>query len=347
MTTLQGRQASINRSCRPYAVQRRAESPRIPAFRAAGALRPALRDLRPPHGLSGRSTRVGTDRRLPTRHRPEGAAMIAMKRWHVEVFLGERDRQAYADAGQHTELGDHLPGVGRARPNPNDHDVPEIGDEVAVAGVLSDLGHRLLLTAAQDIEQVTNEPVRLTHRGIRHDDDEEPVAGGSRCHRSTGTTCAGCRSCGRVSRSRSAARPTRTSWARSCPGWIRPWGRTRHQPPRPAAAAHPRPARGRDPVAVPLRLLGFALSRCPAVRATKRSPRRTPTQSWRSGYRCRSGQRSPRSPSPRPRTRRADGAPAAAAASARGALRARGYTVAGPTIRDGAIVLAELACADE
>lgn len=89
--------------------------------------------------------------------------MIAMKRWRVDVFLGEQDGHTYAEARLHTELGDHLLGVGRARLNPHDYDVPEIGDEVAVARALTDLGHRLLITAAQDIEQVTNEPVRLTH----------------------------------------------------------------------------------------------------------------------------------------------------------------------------------------
>jgi hypothetical protein len=89
--------------------------------------------------------------------------MIAMKRWRVDVFVGEQDGNTYAEARLHTELGDNLLGVGRARLNPNDYDVPEIGDEIAVARALSDLGHRLLITAAQDIEQITAEPVRLTH----------------------------------------------------------------------------------------------------------------------------------------------------------------------------------------
>jgi len=89
--------------------------------------------------------------------------MDVMKRWRVEVFLGEHDGQTYAEARLHTELGDHLLGVGRARLNPNDYDIPEIGDEIAVARALTDLGHRLLITAAQDIEQVTSTPVRLTH----------------------------------------------------------------------------------------------------------------------------------------------------------------------------------------
>ena len=87
--------------------------------------------------------------------------MTAMKRWRVEIFLGEDDGRTYAEARLHTEIGDHLIGIGRARLNPSDHDIPEIGDEVAVARALVDLGHRLLITAARDIEQVTDEPVRL------------------------------------------------------------------------------------------------------------------------------------------------------------------------------------------
>jgi hypothetical protein len=89
--------------------------------------------------------------------------MIAMKRWRAEIFVGEQDGHTYAEARLHTELGDSLLGVGRARLNPDDYDVPEIGDEIAVARALTDLGHRLLITAAQDLEQVTSEPVRLTH----------------------------------------------------------------------------------------------------------------------------------------------------------------------------------------
>ncbi len=87
--------------------------------------------------------------------------MTAMKRWRVEVFLGESEGQTYAEARLHTEIGDHLIGVGRARLNPHDYDIPEIGDEIAVARALTDLGHRLLITAAQDIEQVTHERARL------------------------------------------------------------------------------------------------------------------------------------------------------------------------------------------
>jgi hypothetical protein len=59
----------------------------------------------------------------------------------------------------HDETG--LIGVGLARLNPADRDMPEIGDELAVARALSDLGHQLLEAAAGDIEHITHQPVHL------------------------------------------------------------------------------------------------------------------------------------------------------------------------------------------
>jgi hypothetical protein len=89
--------------------------------------------------------------------------MTAMKRWNVEVFIGEDQGRTYAEARLHTETADGIVGVGRAKLNPEDRDIPEIGDELAVARALSDLGHRLLVVAAGDIQQATREKVRLTH----------------------------------------------------------------------------------------------------------------------------------------------------------------------------------------
>jgi hypothetical protein len=83
------------------------------------------------------------------------------KRWTVDVFINEIDGRTYAEARLHTDDDTHLIGIGRARLNPDDEDIPEIGDELAVARALNDLGHRLLLTTAADIEAVTDEPVRL------------------------------------------------------------------------------------------------------------------------------------------------------------------------------------------
>lgn len=87
--------------------------------------------------------------------------MTAAKRWNVEIFLGEQDGRTYAEARLLTELGDRLVGVGRAKLNPDDRDVPEIGDELAVARALTDLGHKLLVAAAGDIRQVTGQPAKV------------------------------------------------------------------------------------------------------------------------------------------------------------------------------------------
>ncbi|HET8660472.1 MAG TPA: DUF1876 domain-containing protein [Micromonosporaceae bacterium] len=88
--------------------------------------------------------------------------MRVINRWVVEVTVGEEDGRTYAEAELHDDIGNHLVGTGRAVLNPSDEDVPEIGDEIAVARALSDLGRRLLDTAAMDIESITHEPVRLS-----------------------------------------------------------------------------------------------------------------------------------------------------------------------------------------
>lgn len=87
--------------------------------------------------------------------------MKTLRRWTVEVFVGEEDGRTYAEASLRDDIGNHILGTGRAKLNPEDHDVPEIGDEIAVARALMNLGHRLLNTAAEDIESMTHEHVVL------------------------------------------------------------------------------------------------------------------------------------------------------------------------------------------
>ena len=89
--------------------------------------------------------------------------MSETKRWTVEILIGEDDGRTYAEASLRTEVGDELTGQGEAHLHPDDFHVPEIGDELAVARALNDLGHRLLVTAAGDIQQVTNKDVTLSH----------------------------------------------------------------------------------------------------------------------------------------------------------------------------------------
>lgn len=87
--------------------------------------------------------------------------MTEVKRWSVTVDIDEHDGRTRAVARLHTRDTDRLVGVGLARLNPADKDVPEIGDELATARALSDLSHHLLNAAAEDIEQITHMPVHL------------------------------------------------------------------------------------------------------------------------------------------------------------------------------------------
>ncbi|GAA3293256.1 DUF1876 domain-containing protein [Dactylosporangium vinaceum] len=88
--------------------------------------------------------------------------MPVSKRWTVEVLIGEDHGNTSAVARLDTKDGTHLVGTGQARLNPADDDIPAIGDELAAARALSDLGHRLLLTAAADVAAVAEQPVHLT-----------------------------------------------------------------------------------------------------------------------------------------------------------------------------------------
>lgn len=88
--------------------------------------------------------------------------MKETKRWTVEVTIGGTEGRTYAKASLRTEVGDDISGTGEAQLHPDDLDIPEIGDELAVARALNNLGHRLLVMAAGDLKQITNQEVTLT-----------------------------------------------------------------------------------------------------------------------------------------------------------------------------------------
>ena len=81
--------------------------------------------------------------------------------WSVRIDIGEHDGQTRAVAHLHTRDTDRMAGFGSARLNPADPDVPEIGDEIAVARALADLARRLLDAAGGDLEEVTRSPAHL------------------------------------------------------------------------------------------------------------------------------------------------------------------------------------------
>ncbi|WP_116951542.1 DUF1876 domain-containing protein [Jiangella endophytica] len=87
------------------------------------------------------------------------------QQWTVEVVIDEHhdDRMTHAEARLQAPGRPATAGVGRARRNPDDPEVPRIGDELAVARALFDLAHQLLDVAAGDIEVATHEKAHL-HR---------------------------------------------------------------------------------------------------------------------------------------------------------------------------------------
>jgi hypothetical protein len=87
--------------------------------------------------------------------------MDTVTSWTVTVDIDEHDGHTRAVARLHTRDTEKLVGVGLARLNPADRDVPEIGGEIAVARALSDLSRRLMRTATEDVEQLSGEPAHL------------------------------------------------------------------------------------------------------------------------------------------------------------------------------------------
>lgn len=85
-----------------------------------------------------------------------------LKNWTVEVSIDEHEGLTRAKARLRWRERESV-GVGMARLNPADRNVAEIGDELAVARALSDLGKRMRAEAAEDIESVTHEPASFLY----------------------------------------------------------------------------------------------------------------------------------------------------------------------------------------
>jgi hypothetical protein len=87
---------------------------------------------------------------------------MTMRQWTVDIEIDEveDERTTHAEARLRTE-SEQLTGRGTAYRHPADREVPQIGDELAAARALSELSHRLVLAAAEDIEEVTHRPTHL------------------------------------------------------------------------------------------------------------------------------------------------------------------------------------------
>jgi hypothetical protein len=84
-----------------------------------------------------------------------------VKRWRVTVDIFESGDVTDAHAVLFSETPHHIDAHGAARRNPDDVEVPEIGDEVAVARALRRLADELLQTASDDIAELEGHEVSL------------------------------------------------------------------------------------------------------------------------------------------------------------------------------------------
>ncbi|HEU5484821.1 MAG TPA: dsRBD fold-containing protein [Microlunatus sp.] len=84
-----------------------------------------------------------------------------VKTWRVDVYLYEDAADTAAHAVLHTGDATRLDSRAEAHRNPHDEDVPEIGDEIAVARALRRLADRLLGAASDDIAAVEGHPVHV------------------------------------------------------------------------------------------------------------------------------------------------------------------------------------------
>lgn len=73
------------------------------------------------------------------------------KQWIVQIYLAEDGDDTSARAVLTTQDNPRLTGIGRARRNPVDAAVPEIGDELAASRALADLAEKLAVATQGDI----------------------------------------------------------------------------------------------------------------------------------------------------------------------------------------------------
>ncbi|HWI01560.1 MAG TPA: DUF1918 domain-containing protein [Propionibacteriaceae bacterium] len=84
-----------------------------------------------------------------------------VKKWHVDLYLYEHEDSTAAHAVLHSASRAQLDGRGAARLRPGEANVPEIGDEVAVARALRGLADRLLAAASDDMSAIQGHSVHL------------------------------------------------------------------------------------------------------------------------------------------------------------------------------------------
>ena len=80
--------------------------------------------------------------------------------WSIDLAFTEDEKETRAVVAVALR-GERFTGEGSARRNPDDPNVPVVGEELATARALSDLSHKLLDGAAKRIEEFEGRPVSL------------------------------------------------------------------------------------------------------------------------------------------------------------------------------------------
>ena len=80
----------------------------------------------------------------------------------LEMQVVEAGARTTADLSMTTGAGQKLHGHGTARRHPDDPDVPQIGDEIATARAMFELGHKLLDTAAHELGERLHRQIHLS-----------------------------------------------------------------------------------------------------------------------------------------------------------------------------------------
>ena len=86
--------------------------------------------------------------------------------WHVTIHLSDADdprsdRKITTARAVLTTVDTTLHGYGRARRNPDDPDIPEIGQELAAARALRELADKLLKATSDDIAELEHHEVHI------------------------------------------------------------------------------------------------------------------------------------------------------------------------------------------
>jgi len=80
---------------------------------------------------------------------------VRTKTWRIDVYLYEGEDSTSAQAVLHGDASTPVRSRGQAHRRPDDPDVPEIGDEVAVSRALGRLSELLLQMASDDLTGVS------------------------------------------------------------------------------------------------------------------------------------------------------------------------------------------------